>query len=384
MTRPKQPAHKSSESRRQTLPDEYVYFVCERFFNGESVSKIAEWLESEGFRRTREAIYPIIRRGRTLGFLDLQAPPTHQLEDEIRRQFDWAPSHTRVLNVELQYAQEQLTQAAAKHVLRTVKEFKQRPKETRKDVVHIGLGAGGTTERFARNFSLLLRRESRETLPNLQFHAISSGFLPTRPASAPVSFFSYFMDLDLDISYVGLFSEPAIDVSQFEALKKSPGVDEAFELAKNIDIVVTSLSAADDPHSLFVEFMKKAHREQIDALLEQDLVGDVQWQPYTSEAPIPWTTGQRPVTLFEIEDFVRMSWERDKHVVLICGPCPRSACLKQNRTKARALRPLLEKEELRVCNHLFTDKTTATHLLNPPAGDSPPDAADDAPPRTSD
>ncbi len=353
--------------KRDPLPNEYVYFVCERFFHGMSVSDIAKWLEKEGFKRTREAIYPIIRRGKDMGYLTLQASPMRQLEDKLRNVFTQAPNHTQVLNVELEHAQQQLTQSAAKHVLELVKEFSRRPGDKRKEVVHIGLGAGGTTERFAREFSRLLRVTPRNELPKLEFHAITSGFLPTQPISAPVSFFSYFMDLDLDISYVGLFSEPAVDVHQFNKLKTITGVKEAFQRAGDIDIVVTSLSSAKDPHSLFVEFMKKAKAENIKARLKKDLVGDVQWQPYTEDRPIPWTKGQRPVTLFEISDFKRMvEKESDKHVVLICGPCPRSECLDAGFTKSEALRPLLQSPELKVCNHLITDKNTAYDLVREP------------------
>ena len=63
------------------------------------------------------------------------------------------------------------------------------------------------------------------------------------------------------------------------------------------------------------------------------------------------------MTLFELDDFVRMADSRNKHVVLIarqCGLC--------GTTRAAALRPLLTSPRLRVWSHLVMDEATARDL----------------------
>ncbi len=66
----------------------------------------------------------------------------------------------------------------------------------------------------------------------------------------------------------------------------------------------------------------------------------------------------RAVTLFELEDFVRMADSKNKHVVLIarqCGLC--------GKTRAAALRPLLKAPRLRVWSELVMDEATARELV---------------------
>ena len=74
----------------------------------------------------------------------------------------------------------------------------------------------------------------------------------------------------------------------------------------------------------------------------------------------------RAVTLFELEDFVRMADSKNKHVVLIarqCGVC--------GRTRAAALRPLLTTPRLRVWSDLVMDEATARDLLSDAPENSP-------------
>ena len=67
----------------------------------------------------------------------------------------------------------------------------------------------------------------------------------------------------------------------------------------------------------------------------------------------------RAVTLFELDDFVRMANAKNKHVVLIarqCGLC--------GKTRAAALRPLLTSPRLRVWSELVMDEATARDLVS--------------------
>jgi hypothetical protein len=66
----------------------------------------------------------------------------------------------------------------------------------------------------------------------------------------------------------------------------------------------------------------------------------------------------RAVTLYELEDLVRIAGQKNKHVILIarqCGMC--------ERTRAEALRPLLTNPNLKVFSTLVMDAATAKELL---------------------
>jgi DNA-binding transcriptional regulator LsrR (DeoR family) len=91
-------------------------------------------------------------------------------------------------------------------------------------------------------------------------------------------------------------------------------------------------------------------------------VGDVQFRPYSAEGPLPENVCPvRAVTLFELDELVRIAKDRTngKYVVLVAGPC--GEC---GETKKNALRPLLANEQLRLWTHLIVDAKTAKELLS--------------------
>lgn len=335
------------------IPDEYVFFVCERFLNGEGATRIAEWLANEGLTVSREQVYALVRRGIALGYVKLCPPQDMALTRQLSTVFPRVAADIQVLDVEKATALEHLTMAGADKALLLIKELgsSDRP-------VHIGLGAGRTSERFARNLALRLRSESEAELPKLVVHAMSSGFSPRDPTTAPVAFFSFFAGLRPKVEFLCMFSEPFVPWSQYEMVKDSHGVREAFEDAQEIDIVVSSLSSRQDEHGLFNEFLTVGSPQGVDAMDRAGWVGDVQFRPYSDGGPIMEDTEIRPVTLFELEDLVEMSMTPDKHVILIAAPC--AAC---GRDKSDALRPLMRQPSLHVFNHLITDAATASALL---------------------
>ena len=72
--------------------------------------------------------------------------------------------------------------------------------------------------------------------------------------------------------------------------------------------------------------------------------------------PAEWSL--RAVTLYELEDLVRIAGQKNKHVILIarqCGIC--------GRTRAKALQPLLTNPGLKVFSTLVMDAATAKELL---------------------
>ncbi|TGO03233.1 hypothetical protein PN36_10645 [Candidatus Thiomargarita nelsonii] len=71
--------------------------------------------------------------------------------------------------------------------------------------IQIGIGAGGTTQRFAKQLAQRLQHETH--LPKLVLQALTSGFFVKQPNTSPISFFSFFEDLHhLEIDYIGLFA----------------------------------------------------------------------------------------------------------------------------------------------------------------------------------
>ena len=81
-------------------------------------------------------------------------------------------------------------------------------------------------------------------------------------------------------------------------------------------------------------------------------------RPYSATGPITEDTDIRAVTLLELEELVAMARRRDKHVVVVAGPCGRCGA-----TRTAAVKPLFLEPELRLWSHFVMDMTTAGELL---------------------
>jgi hypothetical protein len=114
-----------------------------------------------------------------------------------------------------------------------------------------------------------------------------------------------------------------------------------------------------DEHDLYTTLLKgeKVTSEELKA---KRWLGNVQYRPYTADGPaLEGPNDLRPVTLFELSDFVEMAQRRDKHVVLIARSC--SIC---HNPQAEALLPLLTVPALKVWSHLVMDVSVAQAILN--------------------
>jgi hypothetical protein len=353
---------------REKISPSLHYELCRRFWSPRNpdtgkpwtAGDLARWLtEEEGRPTTREGIFPLLRKGVREGYLRLSPPVDPGLARKISLRYPRAPGDIRVVNVQERGENDEcvsdgLARASAECILEQIVALgKLKPKGGR---VHMALGAGDTTRRVAERLALLLERE--HDLPPLTLHALSSGFAARQPQSAPLAFFSYFSRVQPDVEYVGLFSQPMVVWSEYREFKKSVVVHEAFQEARKIDIVVTSLAQADDEHGMLSEFLRM-YRGEASALREAGHVGDIQWQPYSKERPLSVDTGVRAVTLFDLPGLVRLASRHDKRVILVAGPC--HGC---GRTKDKALRPILTQPSLRACTHLVTDTRTARAVLD--------------------
>lgn len=224
--------------------------------------------------------------------------------------------------------------------------------------VVLGLGPGKSTLHFSRQLGELLKREGQSEAQNLRIKlvGISSGCPPNQPEYAPVSFFNLFPDRFIK-GRVALLAGPLVKQdSHSDRLKTRVGLREAYAIRDTIDIVVTSMG---DFVDVAHDGLAKLLEDQVSKCDKNDWVGSVQYRPYSSTAPV---TGDqedfRVVTLFELEDLKHMARDADKSVILIARPC--SLC---KATKSRAMRPLLEKAQLRVFSHLVIDSGSARELL---------------------
>lgn len=415
MESPRRNAAPDSKSRHASLTaedDEFVYAVCERFFQcmketheaGASSAKrrpgpaasVVEWLVRERGRDdvTREKIYPLIWQAFKRGFLLLKAPIELNLRDRLVERYELdaylTPSAasasssvdaaTRtvpnadadrklvVVNVSGPTASRHVGSVAADEIIkliyRVAAEKKARavaegrdPNETR---VHLGFGAGYAAMEVARR---LADRADAQT-PKLTLHAISpGGFYIAKQQMDPTVYFNYFIDAGLDVECVGLFSTPVVATEDFERLQRNPSLRRCFERRDEIDIIATSLASADDEHGLFRQYFEHLRDENlVDASALQTLeaqgwVGDVLFQPFSPTGALT-PKSYRAVALFTFDELAAFSRRPGKHVVVIGGPC--GAC---GAPKTNALRPLLENENARLWTRLIVDRDAAKALL---------------------
>jgi DNA-binding transcriptional regulator LsrR (DeoR family) len=310
----------------------------------------AIWEEREvEMRISREDVYAAILEARRRDLFRL-APPSHEsLQAALCERFGRDREHLQVVATESRHP-EHVGIAAADLIFQLIRRVAEQRSEGR---VHLGFGAGWTTRVVA--YQLALTMQTELDVPPLGLRAVSSGFAADHAHTAPVTYFGFFEGVSRDIKEVGMFGPPYVREREHPATIARLGVKEAFDEKAKIDIVMTSLASAADPHSGLRRVAEKVG--SIDKLEARHWVGDVQNLPYSATGPIK-KVGHRAVTLFELDELREMAKRRNKHVVLVSPPCPECG-----RTRARALLPLLTQKPLEVWTHLVTDIPTARELL---------------------
>ena len=221
----------------------------------------------------------------------------------------------------------------------------------------LGLGPGRATRDFCESFGRLMAAE-QEPFPKLDLVAITAGCPAKEPEYASISFFNFFEDRFVN-ERTGLFAETLVSARDFPKIQKRAGVKEAFDARSRIHMVVTSMGDMNDEHDLLRVFLKESGVE-VAALCKRGWLGNVQYRPFTAEGPIKEEKNDlRAVTLFELDDLVKMAARDDKRVILIARQCGRCG-----RTRASVLEPLLrENSNLRVFSDLVLDTETCRELL---------------------
>ena len=383
--------------------DELIFSVCDRFLRqlgsqfsssgneGDKERKgaaaaVAEWLKEHYGRDdlTRERIYPLFWEAVHRNFLFLQAPREKRLAERLAERYELSPKEDdaviHVVNANAEDAARHVTGATADVVLDLVDRVIEKRKAEAKPgdppaAVHIGMGAGFATMMVAKRLAERVRSDL--DCPPLVLHALSAGgFLVNEPQKAPITYFSYFEDTFPKVEYVALFTETVVSLKEdYDRVKRGPGVRRSFDRRNEIDIIVTSLAAANHEHGLLVKFLSHLIEEEV---LKEDVLdqmyaagwkGDVQFRPYTETGPLIEECPVRAVTLFELDEMVELARTDGKYVVLLAGPC--GEC---GEPKVDALRPLVANPELRLWTHLVTDVQTA-QALSALAGDEEKPAA---------
>lgn len=377
---------KKSRVALASEPDELVFAVCERFFQqmapaqkadgakkkkSGAAAAVAEWLAKELGRPdiNREKIYPLVWEAFQRDFLLLRAPLDKVLRDELSRKYRLAPgAEIDVVNVAGPTAPKHVGLVAADKIIELIdavaeekrKKAVDNGEDPEKARVQLGFGAGYAAMEVARRLS---ERVDSQT-PKLTLRAISpGGFYVGKPQKDPTTYFNYFIDKGVDVECVGFFSPPVVRTEDYERLKRNPALIDAFRTRNEIDIIVTSLASATDEHGLFGQYFSHLKKEsliendELELLRRENWVGDVMFQPYSAEKALE-PKGVRAVALFDFNDLVEFSRLPGKRVVVVGAPCGGCGAL-----KTKALRPLLEKESLRLWTSLIVDRQTAQELL---------------------
>jgi hypothetical protein len=123
-------------------------------------------------------------------------------------------------------------------------------------------------------------------------------------------------------------------------------------------MIITSMGDVADEHDLLRLFLEP-FSGTTSSLAQAGWIGNVQYRPYTREGFITERPDEyRAFTLFELEQFRDIARTKGKHVILIarqCGKC--------GMTRARALRPLMEVESMKLWSKIVMDAATARELL---------------------
>ena len=334
-----------------------LVLACDMFVNGYKTPAIRDAVNLElarlgdEFSVSREQVYELLTIGRERRYFTLTPPERHALQTRVANRFDVDQGSVHVANSR---AIDHLAATAAKLVVELILELGKKHEN-----VHIGLGGGFTSRLVAYHLATQLRAVAG--LPILTLHALSTGFDADRHHTAPLTFFGFFEGITPRVEYVGLFAAPVVESGKYEQAVQDPSVKKSFQARKKLHLVITGLGSASHIHGDFYDFVKQGRRGKISGLSvlkSAGWMGDVLFRPYSATGPITDDPGIRAVSLLELDELREMARSREKHVVIVAGPC--TLCSK---SRSDAVKPLFMAPELRLWSHFVMDMETAGDLL---------------------
>lgn len=374
----------SARMRVDDLPNEVVLFVCQQFFEqagarrwpAPKVKEIAatanrrlkELRPDAAYEFTREQIYPVLREAFLRGFLQYSPP----IEEEMKR---WLANWTgcpndcfRVVNaIDPATARDQVCAAAAELLIDLIREAGEQPAIASDGRIHIGIPAGYTSMMTCRHLAARLRAAS--DVPDLVFHSLTTGWKIDRPQEDPTALCGLFLDLPVNVNWVGLFSEPVVRTglrsdAMFQKVLDKPGVSEPRRLRDDISIVLTAHGNAEG--SYLEELVRELEPKAVDQLRKQGWIGDVCFSPFNEHGPIESGVSVRAVTLFNLSELQQLASQDGRSVVLVSAPTVVPDSDQTSAPRSQSLLPLLQQREtLRCWTHVVTDASTVREVIRP-------------------
>lgn len=341
-------------SSLRDIDESALVLACDMFVHGRKTPEIRDAVNQELARLnrkkkiTREQVYQLLTLGRERRFFTFTPPARYALQTRVANTFDVAQNRVQVAN---STAIDHVAATAATLMVELILDL-----GNKHENVHVGLGGGYTTRLVAYHLATQLR--ALPDLPKLTLHALSTGFNPMGPHTAPVAFFGFFEDISPEVEYVGLFAPPVVETEQYRQTIRRSGVKESFDAREDLHLVVTSLGSASHGHGDFFRFMQLGKKRGLKVLEKAGWIGDVQYRPYSATGPIVEDTEIRAVTLLELNELSEMAASGDKYVLVVAGPC--AVC---GETRSDAVRPLFVAPELRLWSHFAMDMATAEDLV---------------------
>lgn len=324
--------------------------VCELFAQGLTVTAIREAMFAkygEAGRMNREEPYKLVREAGGLGYIRFEPPPHAAFSTKISNHYYWL----KQVNVVRTVSSMDVARETARVLLRLVQ---QRHAADEDKVISVGFAAGLSMRQVAQCFAEMLSYPQPSLPKTIVLHAMLSGHDPGNPTTDPNTFFTFFLHpptLHSDVRFVGFRAPTIVRQSHIPIFTEIHDIKEAYNKAKDIDIIVTSGADWEDDHSSLRICMERSD-STMQTLRDEGVVGDMLWRPLSATAPITTATELRALTLVELNDLPEFI-KNGKDVLLMMGPC--GMC---HRHKGSALGTILSQTQ-HLVTHLVADSRTA-------------------------
>jgi DNA-binding transcriptional regulator LsrR (DeoR family) len=329
--------------------------VCREFCKGKkTLSEIAK-LVGIG----RERTFPILQSAARLKRFEYIAPPEIEQTYQLKQRYP----DQRFRIVRSRGSLDVAYQTAA-WLLQLVREYRKEYVDRKE--IHVGFAGGGLLRETARLLSDKLRRASEEFRDvTFIFHAMVAAFNPRDPMNDPNAFFSYFAaePLLISVRFINLLAPGIVTDDEMRTLRSIQAIKEAYDVAGQLDIIVTSAGAHWDREcsrlcQLYLEY--KSSPQSFASLQEAGTIGDVLWRPISHSGPVEIKAGIRAMTLVDLKDLPGLIVKKKK-VVLALGPC--GTC---EGPKGDVLRAVLNWREPHVTHVVADSRTAAEAMANRP------------------
>jgi DNA-binding transcriptional regulator LsrR (DeoR family) len=325
--------------------------VCS-YFCSEGLTAVAiqeRLLEEHRMDVSREAVYACVRKAASRGWIRFDPPKRFALERDLRREHPWL-QEVSVVETALSH---DVSYRGAEMLLGLLQQHYPGGE------VHIGFSGGRSLRTLARRFAELLREPGSHLPKKIVFHAVVAGFDVHDPTTDPNAFFTYFVDdyaMNVETAFVALHTPAMGDPELQRQLMALKGVQEPFERASEIDVIVTSATSWLDEHSMLKQNMDESS-ESMKKLEKAGCLGDLLWQPIGADGPLDLKTGLRAMTIMDLGTVSKLV-SRKKHVLLAAGPCA-----KCHKPKSDVVKAILDQER-QLITHMVVDSGCARSVLS--------------------